>query len=104
MLAVLITLSPGRRNEFIDCQKAKVRIAVLPIMDVKTHWISTLELLECAFRLREFTREWLQNPNYAEYRCKGVYASVRLRKGLDSNCRITVAHVDLSESVCRFEW
>jgi len=24
MLAVLITLTPGRRNEFIDCQKAKV--------------------------------------------------------------------------------
>jgi len=36
--------------------------------------------------------------------CKGVYASVRLRKGLDSNCRITVAHVDLSESICRIEW
>jgi len=36
--------------------------------------------------------------------CKGVYASVRLRKGLDSNCRITVAHVELSESICRIEW
>jgi hypothetical protein len=36
MLAVLIRLTPGRRNEFIDCQKAKVGIAVLPIMDVKT--------------------------------------------------------------------
>jgi hypothetical protein len=66
MLAVLITLTPGRRNEFIDCQKAKVRIAVLPIMDVKTHWNSTLELLERAYRLREFTREWLKNPKYAE--------------------------------------
>ena len=61
MLAVLITLTPGRRNEFIDCQKAKVRIAVLPIMDVKTRWNSTLELLERAYRLREFTREWFQN-------------------------------------------
>jgi hypothetical protein len=30
-----------------------------------------------------------------------VYASIRLPKGLDSNCRITVAHVDLSESICR---
>ena len=68
MLAVLITLTPGRRNEFIDCQKAKVRIAVLPIMDVKTRWNSTLELLERAYRLREFTREWLKNPKYAEYR------------------------------------
>jgi hypothetical protein len=68
MLAVLITLTPGLRNEFIDCQKAKVRIAVLPIMDVKTHWNSTLELLERAYRLWEFTCEWLQNPKYVEYR------------------------------------
>jgi len=68
MLAVLITLTPGRRNEFIDCQKAKVRIAVLPIMDVKTRWNSTLELLERAYRLREFTREWHHNPKYAQYR------------------------------------
>ena len=67
MLAVLITLTPGRRNEFIDCQKAKVRIAVLPIMDVKRRWNSPLELLERAFRLREFTREWLQNPKYTQY-------------------------------------
>jgi len=68
MLAVLITLTPGRRNEFIDCQKAKVRIAVLLVMDVKTHWDSTLELLERAYRLREFTCESLQNPKYSEYR------------------------------------
>jgi hypothetical protein len=68
MLAVLITLTPGRRNEFIDCQNAKVRITVLPIMDVKTGSNSTLELLEPAYRLREFTREWLQNPKYTEYR------------------------------------
>jgi hypothetical protein len=46
MLAVLITLSLGRRNEFIDCQLAKLRIAVLLIFDVKTHWNSTQELLE----------------------------------------------------------
>jgi hypothetical protein len=68
MLAVLITLTPGRRNKVIDWQNAKVRIAVLPIMDVKTRWKSTLVLLERAYRLREFTREWLQNPKYAEYR------------------------------------
>jgi len=68
MLAVWITLTPGRRNEFIDWQRAKVRIAVLLIMDVKTRWNSTLELLERAYRLREFTREWLQNPKYSEYR------------------------------------
>jgi hypothetical protein len=68
MLAVLITLTPGCRNDFIDCQKAKVRIAVLPIRDVKTRCNSTLELLERAYRLREFTRQWLQNPKYSEYR------------------------------------
>jgi hypothetical protein len=68
MLAVLITLTPGRQNEFIDCQQAKVRIAVLPIMDVKTCWNSTLELLERSYRLLEFTHEWLQNPKYSKYR------------------------------------
>jgi len=55
MLAVLITLTPGHRNEFIDSQKAKVRIAVLPSIDVKTLWNSTLKLLECAYLLWEFT-------------------------------------------------
>ena len=68
MLAVLIMLTPGRRNKFIDCQNAKVCIAVLPIMDVKTRWNSTLELLERVYRLQEFTCEWLQNPKYSVYR------------------------------------
>jgi len=68
MLTVLIMLTPGRRNGFIDCQKAKVGIAVLPIVDVKTRSNSTLELLKHTYRLREFTRERLQNPKYAEYR------------------------------------
>ena len=68
MLAVFITLTPDRQNEGIDCEKAKVCIAVLPIMDVKTLWNSTLELLKRAYRLREFTPEWLQNPKYSEYR------------------------------------
>jgi hypothetical protein len=68
MLAELITLTPGHRNEFIDCQKANVRIAALLIMYVKTPWNSTLELVERAYRLQEFTREWLQNPKYAKYR------------------------------------
>ena len=68
MLAVLITLTSGRQNNFIDCQKAKVHIAVLPIMDVKTQWNSTLESLMCAYQLREFTPKWLQNPKYTDYR------------------------------------
>jgi hypothetical protein len=52
MLGVLITLTRGQQNEYIDCQKAKVRIAVLPMMDVKTHLNSTLELLKRAYQLR----------------------------------------------------
>jgi len=68
MLAVLIALTPGHQNKFIDCQKAKVSIAVFPIMDVKTRWNSALELLELAYRIQEFTQEWLRNPKYAEYR------------------------------------
>jgi len=68
MLAVLIALTPGHQNMFIDCQKDKVRIAVLPIMDVKTRWNSALELPERTYRIQEFTREWHQNPKYAEYR------------------------------------
>jgi hypothetical protein len=67
MLAVLIALTPGCRNEVIDCQKAKVSIAVLAMMDVKTCWNSTLELLEGAYRIQEFPCEWLQNPKSAEY-------------------------------------
>jgi len=68
MVAVLITLTPGRRNEFIDRQKAQVQITVLPIMDVKTRWNSTLKLLERAYRLRAFTREWLKIPKCSDYR------------------------------------
>jgi hypothetical protein len=67
MLTVLFTLIPGRRNGFIDCQKAKLRIAVLLIMNVKRGWNSTLEFIKCAYRLWELTLEWLQNPKYAEY-------------------------------------
>jgi hypothetical protein len=61
MLDVLITLTPGRRNEFIVCEKANVRNAVLPIMDVKTRWNSSLELLERAYHLQEITCEWVRN-------------------------------------------
>ena len=48
MLAMLITLTPGHRNEFIDYQRVKERIAVLPIMDVQSWSNSTEELLERA--------------------------------------------------------
>jgi len=67
MLAVLITLTPGDQNERIDCQKAKVRITVLPIMDVKTRWNSKLERLKHAYQLPEFTWEQLKNPKYSDF-------------------------------------
>jgi len=41
----------------MDWQQAKVRIAVLPIMDVETQWNLTLELVQQAYRLQEFTGE-----------------------------------------------
>jgi hypothetical protein len=66
MLAGVVTLTPSRRNECIDCQNATVWIAVLPIMDVKTLWHSTLELLERAYRLSELTPERLKNPEYSD--------------------------------------
>ena len=45
----------------------KVGITVLPIIDVKTRWNLTLELLEQAYRLRELTYEQLQNPKSSNY-------------------------------------
>jgi hypothetical protein len=67
MFAAWIMMTSGCRNKFIDCQTAKVRIAVLPCIYVKTQWYSTLELLKRACRLREFTFEGLYNSNYIEY-------------------------------------
>jgi len=66
MLAELIELTPGHRKEFIECQKANVRHAVRLIMDVKTHWNSTLELLLQAYRSREFTCEWRLNEQFSD--------------------------------------
>ena len=68
MLPDLITLTPGCRNELIECQKANVQIAALLMMDVKTRWNSKLQLLEHAYRFREFTLHWFQNPKYNGYR------------------------------------
>lgn len=68
LLAVLILLTPGRRNELIDYQIAKFQIAILPIMDVKTHWNLTLELLEQVYWFWELTCEWLRNLKYFDFR------------------------------------
>jgi len=68
MLAVLITLRRGYQSGFIDSQQAMVHIAVLPIMNVKRLWNSTLGLLERAYQLPELTSEWVQNRMYTEYR------------------------------------
>ena len=37
-------------------------------MHVRTHWNWTLGLLEGAYRLPEFTRKWLKNPQSSDYR------------------------------------
>ena len=66
MLALLILLTPHCQNEIIDCQKAKVPIAVLPIMDAKTWWNSTLEWLERVYPLWEFACQWLKNPIFSD--------------------------------------
>jgi len=68
MLAVLITLRPGGQDEFPDCQPPNLPIAVLPILDVRTCWNSTLELGERAYLLREFTRELHHNTRYPDHR------------------------------------
>jgi len=51
----------------LTLQMPTVRIAVLPMMDVKTLWNSTRGLLERDFRLREFTRGLLKNTKYSDY-------------------------------------
>jgi len=67
LIAELIVLTPGRRKQFIDCHETKVRIAVIPIVDVKTRWNVTLELRERAFQLRKFTSEWPKHPKFRDY-------------------------------------
>ena len=67
MLVVLITLTPGGRNELRDCHNITVRIAVLPNIDLETQLMSTLELLDCAYGLQAFRCEWLHNTNYTQY-------------------------------------
>jgi len=63
----MITLTPSLRNDFNDWQKAKIQIAVLPNMDLKTFWIFSLQLFERAYQLREFTHEWLKHLKYTDY-------------------------------------
>ena len=68
MVNVLITLTPSRQNKYIDSQKPKLGVAVLPIMDMKTHSHSTLEMQDRAYQLQEFTRKLLQHLIYSDYR------------------------------------
>jgi hypothetical protein len=68
ILAVLITLTPGLCNKLVDCQKANVRIAVRPLMDLETQWNSTVQLLKQVFPLEEFTHKRLKNTIYSDYR------------------------------------
>jgi len=67
MLVVLYTLTPGCRHFSIDCHKAKVQTTVLPIIDVKTWWNLTLQMLAPTYRLWEFTHQWVMNSNTSDY-------------------------------------
>jgi hypothetical protein len=67
MHAVLIMQTPGGQNEFIDCQNAKFHITELSIMDVKSGWNPTLELLKHTYRLWELTPLGLQNLKFSNY-------------------------------------
>jgi len=68
MLVVLVTLTPDHRKEFIVFQKAKLPMAVLPGMDVKTLGNFTLLLLDRTYQFRTSKRVGLQNPKYTDYR------------------------------------
>ena len=57
-------LTSGCQNVFIDYEKSKVPIAVVPIMDVNTVSNSSLEFLQRAYWSPEFTCKWLKNPTY----------------------------------------
>jgi hypothetical protein len=59
-MAVVLNSSPKRRDDFLETQRGKELIAVTLILDVKTRWNSTLAMLERAYRLRPYTRFWLQ--------------------------------------------
>jgi len=58
------------------------------------NWWRTLDSDRITGRIWMF---WMSFVPDCVYGCKGVYARVRLCKGLDSNCRVTVAHVDSSD-------
>jgi len=67
MLDLLITPTPGCRYEFIHCRQAKVPNEVLPMTNLKTWCNSTMQLLERAYQLPEFTNMWLKYPKYIDY-------------------------------------
>jgi hypothetical protein len=60
--------SSTRYDDYIELQKGKELIACTLTLDVKTRWNSTLEMLERAYRLRDYTAHWLKNPKYEEFR------------------------------------
>lgn len=68
MHGILIMLTPSHQNKYFECQCAKVSIAVLPILDVKTRSYSTPESLQPTDRLQEFTCQQLKNSTCGDYR------------------------------------
>jgi len=77
MVAVLSTLTRGNSNKFLDYPYTKVRIAVLPWMEVKTCWNPTQQLLEWAYWLRAFAHVWLKNWDLPSYSRKCLLYRLR---------------------------
>jgi len=57
--------SPPPRQHFIEIQDNGVKIPTTLLYDITTGWNSTLNMLERAVRLCEFTKDWLLT--YAEF-------------------------------------
>lgn len=70
-MAILVNSSPGRRNDFLDLQRGNEPVAVTLVLDVKTRWSSTLTMLERSYRLRWYTRKFLEQDDYSNFR--GLY-------------------------------
>ena len=63
-MSIAVASSPQRREHYLNLQKGHVEHPVTLIYDVKTRWNSTLNMLERALRMKDFTREWIR-----EYEC-----------------------------------
>jgi len=125
MFTAFITLTPGHHNKGIGFQQFNDLLAVQPIIEVKTLWSLTMELLLQAYRLEEFTCNELQNPKYCDYwplittqnRCIFVqylmevlkpcpYAPCRCQRDIQSHCltltQSTMTSLNIWTALCEY--